>query len=94
MPKIEDLEDDLALVAAVVQKAVRRLDVAVDDARLVGLREPEGSLRDERAAHRRREGPGAAHQLREVLAEEALHHHVGAAGDLVGAHVEDTHDVP
>src|SRR5215210_2744358 len=70
--EVEDLDADLTVVA-VVEKQVRRLDVAVNDARFVRLREPHRCLRDDGERSLWRERTNAAHELREVFAIEALH---------------------
>ncbi len=78
--------------AVFLDEDVGGLDVAVDDARLVGVREPGQHLHDHRdlalERHRRR----LAHGLLEVLALQELHRDEGRAVGVV-AQVEDHHHV-
>ena len=91
--EVEDLHAHRPVVA-VGEEDVRRLEVAVDDARGVRLHERAGDLvTDLRHGHRFEAPPGLLAQAHlDVLPVEELHHHVEA--DLgVAPHVEDLHDV-
>ncbi len=82
---------DGGLVAA--QHHVGRLEVAVDDAAVVGGLHAVGQRRPERAHVRLGQAAHPAQALGQAVARDALHHQVAAAGRIVAAEVEDRDEV-
>src|SRR5690606_15283959 len=76
--EVEDL-DEVGVAVAGDAEAVLRLDVAVDDAALVGRREGAGDLGGDVEGARPRQRALAGEGAREVLALEVLHDEEGGA---------------
>ena len=76
-PEVGDLRAALA-----VEEDVRRLQVAVDEAALVRVREPGGDLGRRSAASPRRAAAGRREPVLERPAGQVLEHHVGPAVGL------------
>src|SRR5215204_90741 len=77
--------------APLVHEDVAGLDVAVNDAPLVGVGEPRGDVGPDPREQILREWPAPVHQVFEVSAGDVLHYDVGdlAPVELVLARVED-----
>jgi len=86
-PEVHDLHR-----AVVLDEDVRGLDVAVDDARLVRVREAREHLDDDGHLALERERRRLAHRLLEILTLQQLHRDEGRAVRVV-AEVEDGHHV-
>src|SRR5262249_9758098 len=89
--EVEDL-DRVRIARLADEEEVVRLDVAVDDACLVGGGEPAGSLADDREGDVFGNPALTPQEVAERLAEQELHHDVGRAVGAL-AQVEDLDDV-
>ena len=78
-------------VAAVNDHQIFRLEIAMDDARLVRLGQPRTDLNEEARRARKSPRPFAPEQRREIVALDELHHEIERAVGL--AEVERLHDV-
>ena len=78
-------------VAAVNDHQIFRLQIAMDDARLVRLGQPRADLNEEARRARKSPRPLAPEQRREIVALDELHHEIERAVGL--AEVERLNDV-